>query len=340
MREGSPKMEIEQKDGKVIAHNYGHGGSGWTLGPGAAKYVNDLLVSKYRPNSKFTFGLQEYTPITIIGAGALGLFTAYDLQKRGFNNITIIAEQFDNLTSHNAGGLLAVSSMGDDQKMQQTIEELGITSYKFYESIGKKIHRDFQNGALIIPTYLDFPDSRLLPYVGKVMQPPKNVILDFGNGTTREMVAYDDGIFIDTAQMMINLTDYLKNHRVKFIKKKVKSFSEIKSRFIINCSGLGAGTLNDDQKMLSVQGHLIMLKDQTLQDLQYMISLHLNEDVNEMGQKVDRSFYIFPKHLANTGVNDIGVIGGTFIKGATSKTPNTKEFDILLQGAKDFYGIK
>lgn len=340
MREGSPKMVIEQKNGQVIAHNYGHGGSGWTLGPGSAQYVNDLLISKYRPNSKFTFGLQEYTPITIIGAGALGLFTAYDLQKKGFNNLTIIAEQFDNLTSHNAGGFLAVSSMGDNTEMQKTIEELGIISYKFYESISKQTHPDFNKGAIILPTYLAPNDSRLIPYVGKVMQPPKNVILDFGNGTTRPMVAYDDGMFIDTAQMMINLTEYLKNKGVKFIRKKVKSFSEIKSRFIINCSGLGASLLNSDQEMLSVQGHLIMLKDQNPKELQYMISLHLNEDVTEIGQKVDRSFYIFPKHLANTGINDVGVIGGTFIKGATSKTPNTKEFDILLQGAKNFYGIK
>ena len=32
MKHGMPHLGIEQKGSKVIAHNYGHGGSGWTLG--------------------------------------------------------------------------------------------------------------------------------------------------------------------------------------------------------------------------------------------------------------------------------------------------------------------
>ena len=58
------------------------------------------------------------------------------------------------------------------------------------------------------------------------------------------------------------------------------------------------------------------------------------------GQKVKRSFYIFPKHLPNTGANDVGVIGGTFIEGAHDDTRNEEEFEILVEGAKKFYGIK
>ena len=42
------------------------------------------------------------------------------------------------------------------------------------------------------------------------MQAAKDVIVDFGTGTRRKMVAYDDGIFIDTAIFMISLMEYLK----------------------------------------------------------------------------------------------------------------------------------
>ena len=74
-------------------------------------------------------------------------------------------------------------------------------------------HQDFKLGAIVVPSYFENrEESGLEPYVGKVMQPAKDVILDFGTGTTRKMVAYDDGIFIDTAVMMINLTAYLKQH--------------------------------------------------------------------------------------------------------------------------------
>ncbi len=336
MRHGSPNMIVEQKDGKVIAHNYGHGGSGWTLGPGSASYVNNLLI-----NFSGAADLKNDTPITIIGAGALGFFTAYDLVQRGFTNITIVAEKFDSLTSHNAGGLLAPVSMDNDPKMQKIIDQIGIDAYKFYASIAQKKHKHFKDGAVIVPTYFENrEDSGLEPYVGKVMKPAKDVMLDFGNGTTRKMVSYDDGIFINTAKMMTGLRDYLDKKKIKFVQKKIHSFSDLNTMYIINCSGLGSGKLNKDGEMAAVQGHLIMLKDQNPQDLQYMILVYFNEGETQSGQKVKRSFYIFPKHLSNTGAKDIGVIGGTFIEGATPKTPNEKEFDILLEGAKKFYGIQ
>ena len=52
-----------------------------------------------------------------------------------------------------------------------------------------------------------------------------------------------------------------------------------------------------------------------------------------------RSFYQFPKHLPETGVNDVGVVGGTFIEGATWDMPNQEEFEIMMEGARKFYGL-
>ena len=71
-----------------------------------------------------------------------------------------------------------------------------------------------------------------------------------------------------------------------------------------------------------------------------MILVYFKEGTTKSGQHIKRSFYIFPKRLPHTGPNDVGVIGGTFIEGATKETPNEEEFDTLLQGAKTFYGIK
>jgi hypothetical protein len=92
--------------------------------------------------------------------------------------------------------------------------------------------------------------------------------------------------------------------------------------------------------MVSVQGHLIMLKEQNPQDLNHMLLVYFNDDKTKLGQKVKRSYYIFPKHLPNAAPNDFGVIGGTFIEGATGKTPNIEEFEIIIEGAKKFYGIE
>jgi hypothetical protein len=263
MRIGGPNLGIEVRDNKIIVNNYGHGGGGWTLAPGSASYVNNLLLNK--------FNLKEQTPITIIGAGVMGLFTAYDLCQRGFKKITIIAEDIDSLPSHNAGGLLAPVSMSQQEETQALIEQIGIDAYKFYNLIAMKEHTDFKEGATILPAYFaNRNDSGLESYVGKVMTPAKDVYLDFGNGTKRKMVVYDDGIFIDTPIMMNSLTDYLKT-KSTLIRKRIKNFNEIDDKYIINCAGIGAKILNGDDQLVPVDGHLILLKQQIPQDLQYML---------------------------------------------------------------------
>jgi hypothetical protein len=280
------------------------------------------------------------TPIAIIGAGVIGLFAAYDLSKRGYSKITIYAERIDSLTSHNAGGLLAPVSMDNAPDMQSMIDQIGLDAYRFYDEIAKNKNSDFKGGVLVVPTYFsNREDSGLEPYVGKVMQPAKEVVLDFGNGTTRKMVAYDDGIYMDTAILMGELHAYMKAHNISIVKKKVNSFTQLSERFVVNCSGLGAAQLANDGDVMSVQGHLIMLKNQIPQNLSYMILVYFGEGRTEANQKVKRSFYIFPKRLGNTGPQDIGVVGGTFIEGGNPTTPNIKEFGLMLDGAKKFYGL-
>ncbi len=334
MRKGAPNMSVETVGSQLIAHNYGHGGSGWTLAPGTVKYVVDLVEA-----SDTGKAFDKTAPVTVVGAGVIGLFTAYELVQRGYANVTVVAESFDKLTSHNAGGLLAPVSMDNAPEMQKLIDEVGIHAYEFYAAVANGSEPNFAGGAKVVPAYFESRDeSGLEAYVGQVMQPAKDVVLDFGNGTTRAMVAYDDGIFMDTAVMMQALHDYLDAH-VTFVQQKVVNFADIPSALVFDSAGLGSGALNDDADVVSVQGHLIMLKDQTPADLQSMILVYFDQGTTKAGQHIKRSFYIFPKHLPGTGANDVGVVGGTFVEGATSETPNREEFATLIQGAKNFYGM-
>lgn len=335
MRRGAPRMAVEMEGQKIVAYDYGHGGSGWTLAPGSAAHVNDMLLA-----SPYAKELRKDSPITVIGAGVIGLFTAYDLVERGFTNVTIVADRFDHLTSHNAGGLLAPVSMDNDPATQAVIDQIGLEAYRFYAQVARGQHPDFKKGALIVPAYFDTrADSGLEPYVGKVMQPAKDVVLDFGTGTTRPMVVYDDGIFIDTAVMMQSLTDWLRP-RVKFVKRKVERIGDLPGRYVIECAGLGARELNGDTSMVPVQGHLVMLKGQDPAKLQYMILTYFGDAKTRSGMKVKRSFYQFPKHLPDSAPDDVGVVGGTFIEGADVDTPNTEEFDVMIENARKFYGLK
>ena len=336
MKHGAPNLSLAKEGDKIVAHNYGHGGSGWTLGPGSAKYVNSLLIE-----SDLGAALSDKsTPIAIIGAGLIGLFTAYDLIQRGFSNITIYAEQLVTLPSHYAGGLLAPVSMDNDHAMQAIIDEIGIEAYRFYKGIANNENSDFKKGARKVPSYFSSrDDSGLEPYVGKVMGPAKDVILDFGNGTTRTMVVYDDGVFMNTALLMDELHEFMKRHHIEIIQQKIQSFDELNQQFIFNCSGLGSRELAKDSALVPVQGHLIMLKNQVPENMNYMILVYFGEGKTEMNQKVKRSFYLFPKHLPDSAPQDIGVMGGTFIEGGSPDKPNLKEFDAIVRGAKEYFGL-
>lgn len=336
MKHGAPNLSLAKDGDKIVAHNYGHGGSGWTLGPGSAKYVNSLLIE-----SDLGAALSDKsTPIAIIGAGLIGLFTAYDLIQRGFSYITIYAEQLVTLASHYAGGLLAPVSMDNDHAMQVIIDEIGIEAYRFYKGIANNENSDFKKGARKVPSYFSSrDDSGLEPYVGKVMGPAKDVMLDFGNGTTRAMVVYDDGVFMNTALLMEELHEFMRRHHIEIIQQKIQSFDELSQQFIFNCSGLGSRELAKDSALVAVQGHLIMLKNQVPENMNYMILVYFGEGKTEMNQKVKRSFYLFPKHLPDSTPQDIGVMGGTFIEGGSPDKPNLKEFDAIVRGAKEYFGL-
>jgi len=334
MRRGSPNLSVETQGKQLIAHNYGHGGSGWTLAPGSAAYVVGLAQQSAQGRS-----LAKDAPITVVGAGVIGLFTAYELVKRGCTNVTVVADRFDGLTSHKAGGLLAPVSMDNAPAMQRIIDQIGVDAYRFFASVAKGTNVDFAKGATICPAYFENrEESGLEPYVGQVMEPAKDVTLDFGNGTTRDMVVYDDGIFMEPAAMMQSLRAYLEG-KVTFAQRKVTNLADLPAALVFNCTGLGARELQRDQEMVSVQGHLIMLKDQVPADLQSMVLVYYAKGKTVSGQEAKRSFYIFPKRLPGSGANDIGVFGGTFIEGATPQTPNDEEFQIMIDGAKRFYGI-
>jgi len=81
-RAAGPRQDIERVGDKVVVHNYGHGGSGWSLSWGSA----DLVV---RRAIEVTPGLQE---CAVLGCGALGLTAALTAQRMGLR-VTIYAKE-------------------------------------------------------------------------------------------------------------------------------------------------------------------------------------------------------------------------------------------------------
>lgn len=98
-RPAGPRLEAEAADGKRIIHNYGHGGSGWSLSWGCAQDAAELAFEGGAPAA-----------VAVIGAGVIGLTTALTLLERGLA-VTIYAQEFPAETrSARASGVWSPSS--------------------------------------------------------------------------------------------------------------------------------------------------------------------------------------------------------------------------------------
>ncbi len=80
-----PRIEAERLGDKLLVHNYGHGGSGWSLSWGSAARVVPMALAG---------GARE---MAVIGCGALGLTSAIALQRAGAR-VTIYARDLPSAT--------------------------------------------------------------------------------------------------------------------------------------------------------------------------------------------------------------------------------------------------
>jgi len=81
-RPAGPRQDVERIGDKIVVHNYGHGGSGWSLSWGSA----DVVVRKVLAEGS------AQREVAVIGAGALGLTAALTAQRAGLK-VTIYARE-------------------------------------------------------------------------------------------------------------------------------------------------------------------------------------------------------------------------------------------------------
>src|SRR5206468_11654162 len=79
-RAAGPRLDVEHVGDKTVVHNYGHGGSGWSLSWGSSSIaVEKAMAAGERDGA-------------VIGCGALGLTSAILLQRAGAK-VTIYAKE-------------------------------------------------------------------------------------------------------------------------------------------------------------------------------------------------------------------------------------------------------
>ncbi|MEM6413736.1 MAG: FAD-dependent oxidoreductase [Pseudomonadota bacterium] len=313
-RPAGPRLEAETVGKKTIIHNYGHGGSGWSLAWGYAEAVRDLVAVR-RPKS-----------VTVLGAGAMGLTTAIAIAETS-TNVTIYARDLPlESRSARATGVWSPSSrVGFKDKVDDAYpalwETLARRSYARHLSyVGRT-----GNPVEFQPRFYLRSETPEPP----LTEPPTNG--DKFIHLRRSLRGMEPGgLSLNNApfpvkttvtgqlEMTFNITEYTRQLTDEFLslggrieRGTVSSMDDIirlPSEVVVNCTGYDAKMLVGDGSLVPVRGQIAWMAPQT--DRRYSIS-HRNVAV------ISRSDGLL---IQETGGNSYYGFGDD------TETPNRDEF--------------
>jgi D-amino-acid oxidase len=257
-RKTGVRIEAECIGDKLIIHNYGYGGSGLTLSFGGALEVTEILDNHELPSKT----------VAILGAGVVGLTTAYDLLAQGYE-VHIYADEWSpNLTSNVAAGIWSPLSFPKDlpeEKKQLHLRMQKNAEDRFLKSVGDS--PEFE-GVRIIPSYsFKAQSSQESDRVKK----REEVIAYFDNGVIKSgRRTYELGI--DGQLFMNDLYNKVKQTGAVLKECHFESLRDIlnlEESTIINCTSMGSIKLFNDQEFVPVRGQLVYFKAQKEIDYLY-----------------------------------------------------------------------
>ena len=264
-RPAGPRLEAERYGDKTVVHNYGHGGSGWSLSWGCAEDAVALARSG---------GAIEFA---VIGAGVMGLTTALRLVETGAK-VTIYADQFPSETrSARATGVWSPSSRiglaGQvDEGFSQRWESWARRSYAIHRSMVGVIGDPVE----FIPGYdVADPDRAPGPRASRPFLHLGRTVRDMEPRWSRlgeEATPFQGKRTSSGLSMVFNVASYADRLTRLFLlrggKMVRRSFPDrsavlaLSEPVIVNCMGYGAKSIWGDASLVPVRGQISWLVPQ------------------------------------------------------------------------------
>jgi glycine/D-amino acid oxidase-like deaminating enzyme len=275
-------VKAEKVDAKTIVHNYGHGGAGMSLAWGTAALAGDLALPHNDRRA------------AVIGCGVVGLTTARQLQRRGFE-VTIYAHRIPPQTTSNvsmatfspASGL--VDASGRTPEWDRQFTQAAAVAYRELQALlGQQYgvcwtdnyHATDDITAPLTPSRRDEADlAALLP---EYLRPDRDREL-FG---PREH-PFPTKYAVRTSTLSIEPSTYLEalwrdvtgsGGRVTLRTfEALRDMMSLDEPVVVNATGLGARALFGDASLVPVKGQLTVLAPQP--EVAYRVSARLRGGV-------------------------------------------------------------
>ena len=262
-----PRLDTETVGDKLVVHNYGHGGSGWSLSWGSSSIAVGKALSGGEKD------------VAVIGAGALGLTSATLAQRAGANVTIYAAERMPNVRSARATG-----SWTPDSRIAKT-KEAGPAFGELWEKMARTSFKLYR-GYLGLPgNPVEWTDRYTLydgdPALERIRRRAEDT-MGFGQYNDRiadltpraQMLPPGSHPFPvpfvqRNTSMMFNIADYghqlmsdflLGGGRIETVEfHEPSELSRLKQKVVINCTGYGARALWKDNSIVPVRGQIAWL---------------------------------------------------------------------------------
>ena len=294
------KLCADRLDEKVVIHNYGHGGGGVSLSWGTAELASEHAIGT------------DHRRAAVLGCGVIGLTTARVLQDRGFD-VTIYAREIPpHTTSNVAGASWAPFTVFDPDRLTPAFADAfrraSSIAYRSFEAlVGRRYGIAWRDTYVLSDgTATGFATpSKEDELVGGIRPAPRTLDSDehpFGglDATVIRTLHIEPMVFLEA------LVADFREAGGKLVVRDLPDLASVASvpqALVVNCTGLGAGRLFNDDDMLPIKGQLAVLSAQPGVD-------YLTIGPGDL--------YMMPRR-------DGVVLGGTHERGEWSLAPDPRE---------------
>ena len=277
-RAAGPRRDVEKVGDKTVVHNYGHGGSGWSLSWGSAAVA-----------TKSAMAAAEGSPeIAVIGAGAIGLTSATMLQRAGAK-VTIYAKERAPFTrSSRATGswtpdsrvaLASAVSPSFAAEWEETARASFFMYQSYYGMPGSPVEWTDRWQLSDAPRAAGAPGAAVDPNIRTDRPAPVHDFIHLNSRiadlTPRPIVMppgstpFPTPYVTRSSSMTFNVADYSRQLLTDFLiyggKIETREFhspqelTQLPQKVIVNCPGYGGRALWSDESIIPVRGQIAWL---------------------------------------------------------------------------------
>jgi len=308
-RPGGFVLRPEAMNGKLVIHNYGHGGCGLGFSWGTSQLAVEAALKA------------ESRDAAVLGCGAVGLATGILLQRHGFRATIYARDLPPNTTSNIAGGLWSPYFIGDEDSLTPAFHDQ-------FKAAARHAHRHFRGmvgphyGVRWTDCYFTADEKEKPPRIQADLPEAFPRAAELGPGEhpfPRRHARRFGTMQIQTPRYIRAIEQDFRSAGGRIVVREfrdVRQILELDQPTVINCTGLGSRDLFGDTELIPARGQMTVLLPQP--EVEYIVGID------------GEALYMIPR-------DDGILLGGTFEPDAWDLTPNSSEAQRILQGHGDFF---